>query len=234
MPTPSLSSAAANGSESERAMIDTILQTVLAYLIGTVMGGSVIGALRGGVDLRAQGSGNIGATNALRTQGAKFALGVLLIDVLKGVVATLLVPKLPTLAEPLFSRADQAYVCGVAVALGHCYPVFARFRGGKGVATLAGVFGALLTSSLLWMLAAFALVVMLSGYVSLATIVAALVALLHVSCFTAFGFWSSAGAFTLAMTLLVVWKHRDNIRRLLAGSEHRFEKARVLGRWLSR
>lgn len=234
MTTPSGSSGVVNGSEPERAMIDTILQTVFAYLIGTVMGGSVIGALRGGVDLRAQGSGNIGATNALRTQGAKFALGVLLIDVLKGVVATLLVPKLPTLAEPLLSRTDQAYVCGVAVALGHCYPVFARFRGGKGVATLAGVFGALLTSSLLWMLAAFILVVMLSGYVSLATIVGALVALLHVSCFSEYGFWSSAGAFTLAMALLVVWKHRENIRRLLSGTEHCFEKARVLGRWLSR
>jgi glycerol-3-phosphate acyltransferase PlsY len=215
-------------------MIDTVLQTVLAYLIGTVMGGSIVGALRGGVDLRKQGSGNIGATNALRTQGAKFALGVLLIDVLKGVVATLLVPKLPTLAEPLLSVRDQAYVCGVAVALGHCYPVFARFRGGKGVATLAGVFGALLSMSLLWMLAAFVLIVMLTGYVSLATIVSTLVALLHVTCFSAYGIWSGAGAFTLAMALLVVWKHRENVRRLLAGSEHRFEKARVLGRWLNR
>lgn len=231
-PTPS--SAAACGSAPERPMIDTILQTLLAYLIGTIMGGSIMGALRGGVDLRAQGSGNIGATNALRTQGATFALGVLLIDVLKGVIASLLVPQLPTVGEPLLARGDQAYVCGVAVALGHCYPVFARFRGGKGVATLAGVFGALLGGSLLWMLGAFILVVLLSGYVSLATIVAALVALLHVGCFSEAGFWSSSGAFTLAMTLLVVWKHRDNIRRLLSGSEHRFEKARVLGRWLSR
>lgn len=215
-------------------MLDTLIQTVLAYLIGTLMGGSIVGALRGGIDLRAQGSGNIGATNALRTQGATFALGVLAIDVLKGVVASLLVPKLPTLGTPLLDAGDQAYVCGVAVALGHCYPVFARFRGGKGVATLAGVFGALLTASLAWMLGAFVLVVMLTGYVSLATIVATLVALLHVTCFSPAGVWSSAGAFTVAMALLVVWKHRDNIRRLAAGNEHRFEKARVLGKWLSR
>lgn len=215
-------------------MIDTLIQTVLAYLIGTLMGGSIVGALRGGVDLRAQGSGNIGATNALRTQGAAFALGVLAIDVLKGVVASLLVPQLPTFGTPLLGVGDQAYVCGVAVALGHCYPVFARFRGGKGVATLAGVFGALLTASLAWMLSAFVLVVMLTGYVSLATIVATLIALLHVTCFSAAGLWSSAGAFTVAMALLVVWKHRDNLRRLVAGNENRFEKARVLGRWLNR
>lgn len=215
-------------------MIDTVLQTLLAYLIGTIMGGQIVGALRGGVDLRTQGSGNLGATNALRTQGASFALAVLAIDVLKGVVASLAVPALPTIATPLLDRVDQAYVCGVAVAVGHCYPVFSGFRGGKGVATLAGVFGALLPASLPWLLGSFAVVVMLSGYVSLATIVATLVAVLYVTCFSATGLFSSAGAFTLAMAALVIWKHRENLQRLAAGREHRFEKARVLGRVLGR
>lgn len=215
-------------------MLDTLLQALLAYLIGTIMGGQIVGALRGGVDLRKLGSGNVGATNALRTQGAAFALAVLAIDVLKGVVASLLVPALPSFGTPLLSRGDQAYLCGVAVALGHCYPVFAGFRGGKGVATLGGVFAALMPASLPWLLGAFALVVMLSGYVSLATIVATLVAVLYVTCFSAAGLFSSAGAFTLAMAALVIWKHRDNLRRLASGTEHRFEKARVLGRWLTR
>lgn len=214
-------------------MIDTILQTLLAYLVGTVMGGQVIGALRGGIDLRKLGSGNLGATNALRTQGAKFALAVLAIDVLKGVCASALIPQLPVFGQPLLARGEQAYVCGVAVALGHCYPVSAGFRGGKGVATLAGVFGTLLTTSLPWLLGSFVLVVVLSGYVSLATIVATLVAILYVTCFSAAGIFSPAGAFTLAMATLVIWKHRENVRRLLAGSEHRFEKAMVWRRWLT-
>jgi glycerol-3-phosphate acyltransferase PlsY len=212
-------------------MIDTLLQTVLAYLVGTVMGGQVVGALRGGIDLRKLGSGNLGATNALRTQGAGFALAVLAIDVLKGVCATWLVPQLPTLGTPLFSRGEQAYVCGVAVALGHCYPATAGFRGGKGVATLAGVFGTLLIASLPWLLGTFVVVVVLSGYVSLATIMTTLVAVLYVTCFSAAGIFSAAGAFTVAMALLVIWKHRENVQRLLAGNEHRFEKAMVWRRW---
>jgi acyl phosphate:glycerol-3-phosphate acyltransferase len=215
-------------------MIDTVLQTLLAYLVGTVMGGQVMGWLRGGIDLRTQGSGNLGATNALRTQGARFALAVLAIDVLKGVIASLLIPALPHIGTPLVARSEQAYLCGVAVALGHCYPVSAGFRGGKGVATLAGVFAALLTASLPWLLASFALVVVLSGYVSLATIVTALVAVLYVTCFSAVGLFSAAGAFTLAMAALVIFKHRENLVRLWAGTEHRFDKAMLLQRWRRR
>ncbi|MES0874789.1 glycerol-3-phosphate 1-O-acyltransferase PlsY [Sinimarinibacterium thermocellulolyticum] len=215
-------------------MIDTLLQTLLAYLVGSVMGGQIVGRLRGGVDLRTQGSGNLGATNALRTQGAGFALAVLAIDVIKGVVACVLIPALPTLGEPLLARAQQAYLCGVAVALGHCYPPTAGFRGGKGVATLAGAFGALMGAALPWMLAGFALVVMLTGYVSLATMVAALLALFYVTCLSAPGLFSDAGAFTLAMVVLIVWTHRDNLKRLAAGREHRFEKAMVLRRWRNR
>jgi len=215
-------------------MIDLVLKALLAYLLGNVMGGQLMGLLRGGIDLRKVGSGNVGATNALRTQGAGFALGVLAIDVGKGVLAALAIPLLPSFGEPQLAPGSQAYVCGVAVALGHCYPVFYRFHGGKGVATLAGVFGALLTPALLWLLAVFALIVMLSGYVSLATLGAAATAVLWVALTQPGGLLSAAGAFTLAMALLVAWKHRENIGRLLQGTEHRFEKARVLGRWLSR
>lgn len=214
-------------------MFDLLLKTALAYLIGNLMGGALIGLLRGGVDLRKQGSGNVGATNALRTQGVKFALSVLAIDVAKGVLAARLVPLLGPFGTPLLDGATQAYLCGVAVALGHCYPLFYGFRGGKGVATLAGVFGTLLGPALLWMLAVFVLIVLLSGYVSLATLGACLTAIVWTALAPA-GLHSATGAFTLAMALLVVWKHRDNIRRLLAGSESRFEKARVLGRWLRR
>lgn len=199
-----------------------------AYLLGSLMGGLIVARLKGGVDLRGSGSGNVGATNALRTQGTAFALAVLVIDIGKGVVAALLLPRLAgEVATP-----ELGYACGAAAVLGHCYPVWHRFQGGKGVATVAGVFAALLPAAFLWVLAAFVLVVLLSGVVSLATLAGCAAALLQVTCFSEAGLFSSAGAFTVAMTLLVLVKHRGNWARVAAGTESRFEKARLLGRAL--
>ncbi len=211
-------------------MIELSAKAALAYLLGTLMGGTVVGALRGGVDLRKFGSGNIGATNALRTQGKGFALAVLALDAGKGVLAVLAVPVLdwPWAGATALSRESVAYVCGVAVALGHIYPVWFGFRGGKGVATLAGVFGALLTLAMPWMVAAFVLTVLLTGYVGLASVVTALTATLWAALGP--GLVSPAGLFTLAMALLVIFKHRDNLQRIARGEEYCFEKARVLGR----
>ena len=215
-------------------MLEVILKTVIAYLLGNVMGGHLVGKLRG-VDLGRVGSGNIGATNALRTQGTRFALLVLAIDVGKGLLGALAVPALPFhFGPPALDREQLGYLCGAAVTLGHCYPALWKFKGGKGVATLAGVFGALLPWALPWILLAFLLTVMLSGYVSLATLAAAAAAGLYVACFDARGALSGAGAFTAFMAALVVFKHRENIGRLLSGTESRFEKLRVIGRWLDR
>lgn len=217
-------------------MTEALVKTILAYLVGNLMGGQIVGGLRGGVDLRTVGSGNVGATNALRTQGKGFALAVLLIDVVKGVAAVLLLPRVAwpwPQAQPL-PLEWIAYLCGIGVALGHCYPLFYGFRGGKGVATLAGVFATLVTPALPWMLGGFALVVMLTGYVALASVSAAVLAMLYVACFGEAGLLSAVGAFTLAMLLLVVWKHRDNLVRIWRGEEHCFERARVLTRWRKR
>lgn len=203
-----------------------IITVLAAFALGGILGGRVVGRLRG-VDLRAAGSGNIGATNALRTQGSAFALAVLAIDAGKGALAVALLPRL----APEF--AVLPFACAAAVVLGHCFSPFARFNGGKGVATLAGVFATLLPVTFLWMLAGFVLMVLLTGIVSLATLFGALIALLHLACFATVGVLSQAGAFVAAMVLLVLWTHRDNWRRLLAGTESRFEKARLLGRALS-
>src|SRR5438309_183117 len=121
------------------------------------MGGQVVGRVRGGVDLREHGSGNIGATNALRTQGKGFALAVLAIDVGKGVLAASVLPWLhwPWEGASALSRETLAYFCGAAAALGHCYPAFYAFRGGKGVATLAGVYATVMTAAMPWILLAF-------------------------------------------------------------------------------
>ena len=213
-------------------MTELLLKALLAYLLGNIMGGHIVGRLRG-IDLGQVGSGNVGATNALRTQGNRFAVLVLLIDVGKGIAGALLVPLLP-LGSASVSPEHLAYVCGAAVTLGHCYPALWGFKGGKGVATLAGVFGALLPAALPAMLLGFVLVVMLSGYVSLATLFAAALAGLYVACFDAQGALSSAGAFTAFMAALIVFKHRENIARLMSGTENRFEKLRLIGRWLER
>lgn len=214
-------------------MTEILLKTLAAYLVGGIMGGDVMRLLRGGGDLRQSGSGNVGATNALRTRGPGFALGVLLIDIGKGVLAALAIPAIhwPWLESTGLPPLWQGYLCGVAVALGHCYPLFQKFRGGKGVATLAGVFGALLPLALPWMLLVFALAVMLTGYVALASMGGAVAALAWV---LATGAGVPAEVFTLAMALLVIFKHRENIRRLFGGTEHRFEKAMVLRKWLAR
>lgn len=214
-------------------MIELLVKALAAYLLGGVMGGDVLRALLGGDDLRRAGSGNVGATNALRTRGKGFALGVLAIDVGKGVLATTALPALPW-PWP-FSAAPAlplACACGVAVALGHCYPLFQRFRGGKGVATLAGVFAAVLPLALPWILAAFVVTLLLSGYVSLSSVLAALTALAWV---VAAGQAKTViGAFTLAMAALLLFKHRDNLWRLAQRREPRFERVRLLGRVVDR
>ncbi len=206
------------------------LALLLSFALGGVLGGSVMGRFRG-VDLRRTGSGNIGATNALRTQGTAFALTVLAIDAGKGAVAVLLLPRIALFAAHSVPAA-LPFLCGGAAVLGHCFSPWHRFNGGKGVATLAGVFVALLPAAFGWMLLGFVLTVLLTGVVSLATLFGGLVALLYVTCFSTVGVFSAAGGFVVVMVLLVLITHRDNWRRLLAGCESRFEKSRLLGRAL--
>ncbi len=215
-------------------MAELITKVALAYLFGTAMGGFIVGRLRGGIDLRTQGSGNVGASNALRTQGTGFALAVLLIDAGKGALAVTLIPPLPW---PLpgglaLGRSALPYACGVAAALGHVYPAWFGFRGGKGAATLAGIFAALLTAALPWMTLAFALVLVLTGYAGLSTVTAAVTALLYVTCFGPQGLFSPVGVFTLTMTLLLIYTHRENLLRVWQGREPRFERAMIFRKWL--
>jgi glycerol-3-phosphate acyltransferase PlsY len=207
----------------------TIVTLLLAFALGGILGGQLMGLLKG-VDLRRSGSGNIGTTNALRTQGAVFALAVLVIDAGKGVLAARVLPLLMAAisGEPLPQWLP--YASGALAVLGHCYSPWCGFNGGKGVATLAGVFLALLPVAFPWMLLAFVLVVLLTGIVSLATLAGGLVCFAYVLVLLAVGIASPPGAFTVAMVILVLWTHRENWQRLLEGTESRFERARMLGR----
>ena len=210
-------------------MILVVGKILLAYLIGSVSGSLWLGRLRG-VDIRTLGSGNAGGTNALRTQGFKFAFGVMLIDVGKGALATWI---------GLQGEADTtlalrtALACGFAAVLGHVWPIFHGFRGGKGVATIIGLLLVLWPALLLPMIAVFALVLTTTGYVGLGSILGTAAML------PALWLWSARPArewivAALVLAVFVTYTHRANVQRLLAGNEHRFEKARLLAKWFRR
>jgi glycerol-3-phosphate acyltransferase PlsY len=196
-------------------MTAIVLKLLAAYLLGSVNGSLVLGRLRH-FDIRNEGSGNAGGTNALRTHGKWFALGVIVIDVLKAVVAAGWLAGLGG-----GSPAGQQWLalgCGAAAVIGHCYPVFFGFRGGKGMATLVGVYAVLSPPALLVVAASWLAALGLFGYVGLATMVAAAA----VPIYLAVGGPASAGPmvlFSLLMAAFIAFTHRGNIERLQRGAE---------------
>lgn len=204
----------------------TFVLLLSAYLIGSLSGSLLLGKLRG-VDIRTLGSGNAGGTNALRTQGVWFALGTVIMDIGKGALAAWLAWRwLPAGASPLWP-----YLCALAAVIGHVWPVFHRFRGGKGAATVVGALAVLWPAALPLVLTVWLLSLMLSGYVGLSTVLAGL-ALLTLAWLTEAS--AARVVFAVCAALLLVFTHRANLARLRAGTESRFEKVRVLGRLFQR
>jgi glycerol-3-phosphate acyltransferase PlsY len=185
----------------------------VAYLLGSVPTSVWLGRLLHGVDLRTLGSGNAGGTNALRVLGWRVGLPVMAVDVGKGALAT----ALPTLA----GVGDPAWLplaCAVAAVVGHVFPVFARFRGGKGVATGAGALLVLAPLAALGCAAIWGATVAVTRLVSLASVLAALALPVAVGLL---GGSAPRGllALSVGLALFVVWTHRSNLRRLLRGEE---------------
>jgi len=210
---------------------ELLLKGALAYLLGSIVGSLVIGRLRG-IDIRTLGSGNAGATNALRTQGKAVGLAVFVIDLAKGWVATAYLAHavLPGIlpAEPALA-AWAVPACGIGVMLGHIYPLWFGFRGGKGVATLVGVLFGISATLVLVFLATFLLAVMLMGYVGLGSMLATVA----VAIALALGDLPPRTpllAFALAAALLIVYTHRGNIQRMRAGTESRARRLWLFGR----
>ncbi|HUL47232.1 MAG TPA: glycerol-3-phosphate 1-O-acyltransferase PlsY [Steroidobacteraceae bacterium] len=211
-------------------MIELIVKALLAYLIGSLVGSLLIGKLRG-VDIRTMGSGNAGATNMLRTQGKVAAIAVLLIDLGKGWVATgvlapLALPGIPP-AE-LEMRALILMVCGLAVIVGHVYPLWYGFRGGKGVATFLGAVLGINAALVLVMVLTWLVVVVLIGFVGLASMVAAGAVAVAIA-----ARYSSERlpllVFGILAALLILYTHRANIGRMLAGTESRAKRLWLFG-----
>jgi glycerol-3-phosphate acyltransferase PlsY len=206
-----------------------LIKLFLSYLLGSLNGSLVLGQIRR-VDIREKGSGNAGGTNALRTQGRLFALGVILIDVGKSVLAATWVAQATIFGGAVGGPSPLwvALGCGAAAVVGHCYPLFYGFRGGKGMATLLGVYAVVAPGVLLWVAVAWFATLGITGYVGLATMVGAAIAPVAILATTATGapplLW-----FAVAMASLIVFTHRDNIARMRRGKETRFKSS-----WLAR
>lgn len=187
----------------------------MAYLLGAVPTSFWVGRAVYGVDLRREGSGNLGATNTLRVLGWRAALPVIVVDVAKGWLPVWLFPRLDGVPW------GWALAYGAAAILGHVFSAWVRFRGGKGVATSAGVFLALAPLAVLAGFVVWLATVLATRIVSLGSILAALTVPVAVL-FTPHQGGDALVAFTVALALFVLWAHRANVVRLARGQEHRF------------
>jgi glycerol-3-phosphate acyltransferase PlsY len=191
---------------------------VVAYLLGSIPFGLLVGAVFGGRDVRHAGSGNIGATNVSRVAGPFAGILTLVLDAAKGSVAVLAAARLTE------DSAEWMVVAGICALLGHCYPLWLHFKGGKGVATAAGVFLVLCPLAMFSALAVFILVVAFWRFVSLASLAAAAAIPLLM-----YFLWAPHHAPPLVVTFgslgisaLVIYKHDANMQRLVEGTEARF------------
>ena len=199
-------------------MIFSLLATLIAYLVGSLSFAVIVSRAMGLSDPRTYGSGNPGATNVLRSGSKPAAIVTLLLDAAKGWLPVMLVKWFGPAWD--LSEGTQA-LAGLAAFLGHLYPVFFAFKGGKGVATAVGVLLAFEPLLALATMVTFAIIVFFTRYVSLASMVAAVFAPAYYLIGDGVA-WTASGAKTLAliaMGLLLIWRHRENIQRLRAGTE---------------
>jgi acyl phosphate:glycerol-3-phosphate acyltransferase len=195
-----------------------IFSTILAYLAGSIPTAVWYGKIFHGVDVRQHGSGNAGATNSLRTLGKKAGIIVLIVDFLKGFLAVK--------AASLFSSETDSIlllIMGLAVIAGHIFPIFAQFRGGKGVATAMGVLVATFPWAALGCVVVFMIIVFATKYVSLASLLGALAFPIQLT----FNLWNDnadkyAIGFSWLIFIILAVMHRQNIQRLLKGTESKF------------
>lgn len=196
--------------------VSHVLALLASYFIGAIPNSYLAGKLFKGIDLREHGSGNLGATNVWRTLGPKFAIPVGILDSAKGAIPVLFIAPLAADAK-LFALA-----CGIMAVLGHVFSVFVGFKGGKGVATAAGVMLGLTPLAVVVTTAVWLVILWTTGYSSLGSIVAA--AILPLAAWLLHPADRDLVWVQALVALAIIWFHRSNIRRLLAGTESRFGK----------
>jgi glycerol-3-phosphate acyltransferase PlsY len=220
---------------------------LIAFLLGSIPFGLIIARMKG-IDIRQHGSGNIGATNVLRIVGKKYGITCLFLDLLKGLIPTILAISLirftgmknPMALDVLENHAGifpmltaQVFqvITGLCAILGHNYSPWVGFKGGKGIATSAGVLIAMMPAAIVILLVVWLLVFLISKYVSLASVIAALT----LPVLTLWGSWFHGKIqdgtwnkplfiFSIIIAALATWKHRSNFKRIREGTEHRFGK----------
>jgi len=203
-----------------------IAKIILAYLLGSVSGSLLLGRFKK-VDIREQGSGNAGGTNAFRTQGPIFAIGVVIIDIGKGFIAAGWIATLGfggsgVAIDPVLLMM----LCGFAAVVGHCFPVWHGFRGGKGAATAVGALIVIEPWLLLPLLTSWLVMLVLTGYVGLSTVLAGF-------SLVPAAWWLNDQLlliFSVVLAVFLLFTHRDNLRKLRDGTEYRFERIFIFSR----
>ena len=209
-------------------MFNILIQIVLSYLLGSISGSLLMGKFKGGVDIRKLGSGNAGGTNAYRTQGTKFALAVIFIDIIKGFIPSKFISQVIFIhSENLISLEASAVMCGLSAVVGHVYPIYYGFRGGKGAGAAIGMVVAIFPIAIIVGLSTFIVNLILTGWVGLGTILASI----SIFIYTLFNATSVNIYFvygTFILSIFIIFTHRSNILRMISGNENRFEKAMFL------
>ena len=206
-------------------MVIFILIALLSYLMGSVPAGYIAGRVAG-IDIRRVGSGNVGATNVLRALGKPYGYAVFLFDFFKGVGAVWISILIINAAHPWNQESELVGImAGVLCVLGHAYPVWLGFKGGKGVATSAGVLFGLMPAAALTVLAVWFVTFQATKYVSVASIVAAVALPVTAAVMVHF---EKAGMplvyFCACLAVVIVWRHRSNVSRLMKGTEPSFRR----------
>ena len=210
-------------------MFELAIKFLLSYLLGSVSGALTVGKLKNNTDIRKIGSGNAGATNALRTQGFFFALAVVIIDIGKGIIAPLYVSTWDAVyfsQEPQIDQQMLTLICAVAAVIGHVWPMWHQFRGGKGAATLLGAYLVISYPLVIVMLISFFVLLSLFGFVGLATVISGFCVCIYLLA-SGIQLSSPLFLFSFSMAIYLTYTHRSNISRLIKGSEPRNEKVMI-------
>lgn len=205
-------------------MATVIVALATGYVLGSIPSGVWLGKAFKGIDIREHGSRSIGATNVFRVLGAKLAIAVLIVDMAKGFLACYLASHLD-LGDTVLTSGQLAVIAGLAAILGHLFPAFARFKGGKGVATAAGMLLFLTPLEVGFALVVFVLTVAITRYVSLGSIVGSIFfssSVLIERYHLGYTHGDEISGLAILLVILVLFAHRANIRRLLSGTENRF------------
>jgi glycerol-3-phosphate acyltransferase PlsY len=210
-------------------MLTTLVITILSYLLGSIPFGIIVSKIWKGVDIRDYGSKNAGFTNVYRVLGTLPAVIVLILDIAKGMVAVLLITKISFDSVSLI-LIDLKILAGIFVILGHVFPIFAGFRGGKGIATGMGVLVSIIPVEVALALALFVLIVAVTRYVSLGSLAAIafiFLALIFERYYLKYKVPTQLIIMLSFLTVFIFFNHRGNIKRLLAGTENKFGRKAI-------